>query len=163
MIGGGLSALIVALMSIPDGLAADEMLTVRAPAPPAPVYGEPLPLEPWLDEVRAQRQAWETKREAARDAFEARRRANNPRAAAQQEAWEEEVRRRRAARLERMDQERELFRSLGPSQMPFPWPWTSGFSALPDTATGHSAPATPGDKPMFAPPGWDNHWYFRGF
>ncbi|WP_373506614.1 ABC-F family ATP-binding cassette domain-containing protein, partial [Thiocapsa sp.] len=102
-------------------------------------------------------------REATRSAYEARRRANNPRAAAQQEAWEEDVRRRRADRLERMDHDREAFRNLGPVEFPPPWPWVTGMPTLPEISNGATSPDTPGDESIFAPPGWDNHWYFRGF
>ena len=140
---------------------------VSATAPLMPeASSESMPL--WLEEVRAQRQAWEQRRDAARQAYEERRRATRPHAAAQQDAWEEEVRRRRAARLERMEQERTVFRDLGPEPLPFrggppsPWPgltWAPG-SALPPSSTATPAPE---DDRDFAPPGWDNHWYFRGY
>ncbi|HSO81095.1 hypothetical protein [Thiocapsa sp.] len=161
----GAVSLIFGLLSIPVDIAADENLLVHI-QPASQTFGDPPPGSaptPWLDEVRAQRQAWETRREATRSAYEARRRANNPRAAAQQEAWEEDVRRRRADRLERMDQERELFRSLGPDQLPPPWPWVTGMPTLPEIGSGATSPDTPGEESIFAPPGWDNHWYFRGF
>ncbi|UHD17295.1 hypothetical protein [Thiocapsa bogorovii] len=161
----GAVALIFGLLSIPAAIAADENLLVKI-QPASQTFGDPSPggaPTPWLDEVRAQRQAWEARREATRSAYEARRRANNPRAAAQQEAWEEDVRRRRADRLERMDQERERFRSLGPAQLPPPWPWVTGMPTLPDIGSSATSPGTPGDESIFAPPGWDNHWYFRGF
>ncbi|MFB1487334.1 MULTISPECIES: hypothetical protein [unclassified Thiocapsa] len=162
----GAAVLLVGLLSIPAATAADESLVLPI-QPVSQTFGDPISgitPTPWLDEVRAQRQAWEARREATRNAYEARRRANNPRAAAQQEAWEEDVRRRRADRLEFMDQERELFRSLGPAQLPPPWPWVTGMPTLPETGSGATSPDTPADEPsIFAPPGWDNHWYFRGF
>ncbi|MCG6897814.1 MAG: hypothetical protein LJE61_04985 [Thiocapsa sp.] len=130
-----------------------------------PVYSERSAAEDptlWLDEVRAQRRAWEERRDAARSAFEARRRANNPWGAAQQEAWDAEAQRRRTARIERMDQERDLFRSLGPGQPPFLWPGAAPFAAEPGRGP-ESPPGAPPEEPLFAPPGWDNHWYFRGF
>ena len=161
----GTVALIVGLLSIPAAIAADANLIVPI-QPVSQTFGDPpsgSAPTPWLDEVRAQRQAWEARREATRSAYEARRRANNPRAAAQQEAWEEEIRRRRADRLERMDQERMLFRSLGPDQLPRPWPWVTGMPTLPEIGSGATSPDVPGEESIFAPPGWDNHWYFRGF
>lgn len=164
-IGLGLAALLVGLLSIPAVLAAEETPSGRT-QPANPAIGDRLPTSaptPWLDEVRAQRQAWEARREATRSAYEARRRANNPRAAAQQEAWEEDVRRRRADRLERMDQDREAFRNLGPLEFPPPWPWVTGMPTLPEIGKIATSPDTPGDESIFAPPGWDNHWYFRGF
>lgn len=116
----------------------------------------------WLDEVRAQRRAWEERRDAARSAFEARRRAHNPWGAAQQEAWDAEVQRRRAARIERMDQEHDRFRNLGPGRAPFLWPLDPPFA--PELGAGPDPPpVTPPGESLFVPPGWDNHWYFRGF
>lgn len=149
------------------------------PGATSPALAEP----PWLAEVRAQRQAWEERRRAARDAFEARRRQVDPRRAAHQDAWEEDVRRRREARLQRIDQDRERFRDLGQPTLP----WYPGPMGIPDT-TG----ATPGERtspstgaagtetrsadtgaalaapgaPASAPPlpqAWDNTWYFRGY
>jgi hypothetical protein len=170
----GAAALLVGVLSTPAAIAAEDGLVLPV-QPVSQTFGDPPPgtaPTPWLDEVRAQRQAWEARREATRSAYEARRRANNPRAAAQQEAWEEDVRRRRAARLERMDQDLELFRSLGPGQPPLPWPWVTGMpglpelssgAATPDTPSTQDTPSSPGDAPIYAPPGWNNHWYFRGF
>lgn len=110
---------------------------------PAPVAD---PALPWLDEVRAQRKAVEERRKAAREAIDARRRLSDPWGAAQKEAREDDLRRRRQAHLERMEQEREMFRGQAPDQPPAPWP------AIPDP------PPAP-----FAPPGWDNYWYYRGY
>jgi hypothetical protein len=162
--------LIALLISTPVISAADRTSVIQA-QPEPPIDGDPLPEEtmtPWLDEVRAQRQAWEDRRETARSAFEARRRANNPRAAAQQEAWEEDVRRRRAARLEWMDQERERFRQLGPAIPPMSelgaWPWPKEPPGSPESGPGATlAPPVAPEESLFVPPGWDNHWYFRGF
>jgi hypothetical protein len=159
------AALLFGLLSIPGAIADEENL-VAPMQPVSQTFGDPphgTAPTPWLDEVRAQRQAWEARREATRSAYEARRRANNPRAAAQQEAWEEDVRRRRAARLERMDQDLEIFRSLGPGQPPLPWPWVTGMPSLPELGSGATTPGTGGETPIYAPPGWNNHWYFRGF
>ena len=110
----------------------------------------------WMDEVRAQREAWEARRDAARQAHEARLRLNNPRGAAQRDAWTEELRQRRQERQEWIDQERSRFRP------PAPGP----FSALGTTPT-EKPPATPGaaprGEPLFPPPGWNNLWYFRSY
>lgn len=105
---------------------------------------------PWLDAVRAQRRAWEARRDAAREELTARRRLHNPRGSARQEAWEDDLRQRRAERQERIDQERELFREFG-SQPPAAEP--PGPAGLQDGTKGL----------LFAPPGWNNLWYFRGF
>lgn len=137
------------------------------------------PGTPWLDEVRAQRQAREARRQSAREAFEARRRLTDPRGAAHQDAWEEEVRRRREARMQRIEQDRERFRGLGP---PPPWPEPQGGGAapppalLPDRPTGDTASrdgTSPGGAPRYppgtpapgtyVPPDWDNLWYYRGY
>ncbi|NCC26702.1 MAG: hypothetical protein EOM22_00745 [Gammaproteobacteria bacterium] len=164
-LSSALIALLVWIMILPGALAAD-----TSPGAPVqhlpPLYGEPpapTASTPWLDEVRAQRQAWELRRDASRSAYEARRRANHPRAAAQQEAWEEDVRRRRAARLERMDHDRDLFRSLGPSEPPPPWPFAGGMPAWPEIGSATPPAGNAGETPLFVPPGWNNHWYFRGF
>ncbi|WP_201098240.1 hypothetical protein [Thiocystis minor] len=116
---------------------------------------------PWLDEVRAQRQAWEARRHETRETYDALRRLHNPRGAAQQDAWNEDVRRQRAERLERIERDREIFRDLGPNLFPYPLP---GNLPLPFSLSepGSAAHADTGE-PMFAPPGWDNLWYFRGY
>jgi hypothetical protein len=98
---------------------------------------------PWLDEVRAQREAWESRRSAAREYHEQRRRTYHPRGAIQQEAWEEDLRRRRAERQERIEQDREVFRRLG------------------SEVSEQAEPLLP--EPPAYPPGWDNLWYFRGY
>jgi hypothetical protein len=142
-------------------------------SPAYPMLDEPGAPEaptPWLDEVRAQRQAWEERREATRQAYEARRRANNPRGAAVQEAWEEDTRRRRAARMERMAQDREHFRQIGPPEPPLgqPWgrpPWTTDHPPPPPELGANTPVGIPGqpEDHLPNPPGWDNLWYFRGF
>lgn len=113
----------------------------------------PESVSPWIDAVRAQRQAWEARRNAAREDFETRRRINLPHSAARQETWEQDLRLRRATRRGRIEHNRERLRNLTPGQPPM-------------NAPGHSAPSgetTADSGPPFAPPGWDNHWYFRGF
>lgn len=140
----------------------------------------------WLEEVRAQRQAWEERRKAARESFEARRRG--PWSPGQHEAWEEEVERRREARRQQREQERELFRSLGPSEPPLRWPegmdQPGGFTTPPTPGSPPGDPmVTEGSPPPFpqpqapgivyppgapprgpySPPDWDNLWYYRGY
>ena len=66
---------------------------------------EPATVSPWLDEVRAQRRAREERRRAAKEAMDARRRWIDPWGAAQQEAREQEVQRRRGAFLEQIERE----------------------------------------------------------
>lgn len=148
----------------------------------------PDPSTRWLDEVRAQRKAWEERRRASREAFEARRRLADPWGAAQHEVWEDEVERRREAR--RLQREQEHLRDLGPSDPPLPWPeavYPHGFPGrIPPptagsppsasaTAEGRGAapgePLPPGiiyppDTPLrgsYSPQDWDNLWYYRGY
>ncbi|MBK1720918.1 hypothetical protein CKO23_01455 [Thiocystis violacea] len=114
---------------------------------------------PWLDEVRAQRHAWEARRKAAREEYTARRRLNNPRGSAHQEIWEEDLRRRRAERQERIDQQREHFLSLPPGQPAADRPDDGGATSADPQSTEYPGAS----DPMFTPPGWNNLWYFRGF
>jgi hypothetical protein len=142
----------------------------------------------WLDEVRAQRQAWEERRNASREAFEARRRLADPRGAAQHDAWEDEVERRRDARRQQREQELEHFRGLGPPEPPrpesiVPWGYPAQTTATPAgpppagpaTAVGppseHAEPHPPGiiyppgapPRGPYSPQDWDNLWYYRGY
>ena len=127
------------------------------PGMPPPIdLGAPDGVPPWLDEVRAQREAWEARREAARERHEQRRRLANPRGAAQQDAWEEDLRRRRAERREHIEQERERFHGSWPSQM---WPLIQDDPSDTDEHTE----TTPTHPSAFTPPGWNNLWYFRGY
>lgn len=105
----------------------------------------------WLDEVRAQRQAWETRRDATRQAMDARRRWVDPWGAAQHEAREREVEQRRQANRERIELERQLFRSQRPALGPYPE------VLAPPIAWEPQAP------PLPEPAGWDNRWYYQGF
>ena len=107
---------------------------------------------PWLDEVRAQRQAWELRRQSAREAFEARRRLADPHGA----AYQEDIRQRREARQQRLEQERERLRELG--QPPAPWYAPAGPTSELPAQTPAGAPA-----PLLAPEHWGNLWYFRGY
>lgn len=124
------------------------------------------PALPWLDEVRAQRRAVEERRKAAREAIDARRRLSDPWGAAQKDAREDDLRRRRQAHLERMEQEREMIRGQAPAQPPAPWPAIPDPPPPPGPAAGDNplGPAYPTPPPApFAPPGWDNYWYYRGY
>lgn len=141
------------------------------------------PDTPWLDEVRAQRQAWEERRRANREAFELRRRLADPWGSAQHEAWEDEVERRREARRQQREQERGLFRGLGPAEPPPPWSMDQmnpqGTYSGPASSGGPSGdppPARPeppgpgvvyppGSPPRgpYSPQDWDNLWYYRGY
>jgi len=159
-------------------------------APPGGAAGSAAPrVTPWLDEVRAPRRAGEERRKAAREAFEARHRATDPWGAAQHGAWEDEADRRREARRQQMEEEREHFRSLGPVAHPLP-PWPDPldpqkpFSPQPapgsvpsEQGKGENAGAQFGEPPgggLVYPPGapprgpyspqdWDNLWYYRGY
>ncbi len=158
----GLCVAILLLGMAGNTPAAETTPNIDHGAPPDPSRREmtlPETGSPWLDDVRAQREAWEARRDAARENFETRRRINHPSAAAHQEAWEDDIRRRRAARQERMDKDLEMFRSLGPESFPPPM---RGAPMTSDGKTGGAGPKAPTD-PMFPPPGWDNLWYFRGF
>lgn len=123
--------------------------------------GNPGPIEmdtgdQWLDAVRAQRQAWEGRRRATRDAFDARRRQHDPWGAFQLESREQQYQQRREAFLDRIEQDREHFRNQGPWQTPAV-PEPPDADALPDI--------NPVDAPILYPPlpGWDNRWYYRGY
>ncbi len=181
-----------------EPLPAAPYLHLLPPAPAVPIAfaqaggGDPLPAAtPWLDEVRTQRQAAEARRQANRESFEARRRANDPWGAAQHEAWEDGVQRRRDARKQRIEQDRDYFRGMG-RVPPDPWsaPWndtptgsrhesaTTGAPPLSDpfrTAAPNrgAAPPPPGpadvDSPpppgtqIYGPQDWNNLWYFRSY
>jgi hypothetical protein len=175
---------------------ADPSAPARLPAPALPItiaqaaVGEPP--TPWLDEVRTQRQAAEARRQANRESFEARRRANDPWGAAQHEAWEDGVQRRREARKQRIEQDRDYFRGMSPNPAD-PWgePWNDATpssaprgSPAADTAplgdpfraadlNRGGLPLVPGTADLDAPPppgtrgyapqDWNNLWYFRGY
>ena len=131
----------------------------RVGAPSAPSVDEPPEMVlPWLDEVRAQREAWEARRATAREQHEWRRRIHHPRGAAQQEAWEDDLRRRRAERQARVEQDREAFRRLGPG---FLGPHQTVVDEAPKSQDP-SDQASPTPSVLY-PPGWNNLWYFRGY
>ncbi|HYN78784.1 MAG TPA: hypothetical protein VES73_13460 [Lamprocystis sp. (in: g-proteobacteria)] len=185
----GPSAALVVVMAIllsPLRSHADETQAVDRAAPASTNTAGSAPMNPrspaWLDEVRAQRQASEERHQANRDAFGARRRPKEPWAAAQHEAWQARVQQRREARKQRIDQDRERWRTLGAAP-PTPWdppppPPTTAANANPSVPTATDpAGATPAYSPdgvgsyppaaaggrVYAPQDWNNLWYFRGY
>jgi len=153
-------------------LAASHIAAHEPPALPPSAGGVPIESEPihrWLDEVRAQRQAREARRLAAKEAMEARRRWIDPWGAAKKEAREQEVQRRRNAFLEKIEREREAFHSQNPwgaqlspwqDEVPGPVPDFPGASET-DNPGPPKPPLPP--SPSYALPGWDNRWYYRGY
>ncbi|MEA3278676.1 MAG: hypothetical protein U9Q81_25935 [Pseudomonadota bacterium] len=121
--------------------------------------------------MRAQRRAREERRRAAKEAMDARRRWIDPWGAAQQEAREQETLRRREAFMEKIDREREAFRSQRPWGGPYgPWndhsPGVGPAAAPPSPEAPEEGAPAPGDpsRALYPPlPGWDNRWYYRGF
>ncbi len=108
----------------------------------------------WLDEVRAQRQAWEARRRAAQNA---RRRQISPQWAAQHEAREREYQQRRQAMWEEMERQRETFWNSIPWAGPYERrTWQDNLPRNPDTDSSNK----PAPNPL---PGWDNLWYYRGY
>lgn len=176
-------AVLLPMVSIAALAQESPSVTAGSDTPSAVTPGSTHPENRWLEEVRAQRRAWEERRQAARDTFEARRRLNDPRGAAHQEAWEEDVRRRRETRMQRMEQDREFFRGL--RQPPLPWYQSQGPASGPTRQVPEWRPDRPSDSPSpgtgdpstgtdFYPPGapqagpfspehWDNLWYYRGY
>lgn len=146
--------------------------TSRPPASPiGALTPAPEPVPRWLDEVRAQRQAREERRRAAKEAMGARRRWIDPWGAAQQEAWEQETQRRRDAFMEKVERDRKAFRSNSPWGPPHN-PWSDkapglgpgpalGSSSSTDTAEAAGQAVTPAES--YPLPGWDNRWYYRGY
>ena len=85
----------------------------------------------WLDEVRAQREAWEAQRQAARQASNARLRMFDPWGAAQLEALDRETESRRPkaeAQRRAMERRREEREKRMWQYTPYGWddPWFSG-------------------------------------
>jgi hypothetical protein len=124
------------------------------------------PVDQWLDEVRAQREAWETRRRAAKEALDARRRWIDPWGAAQKEAREKEHQRRREAFREQIERDRESLYGQAPwAAQPPQWQEQSpGAPPEPGTAPSDASPPAEGEPTPYPPlPGWDNRWYYRGF
>ena len=113
---------------------------------------DPDPMNRWLDEVRAQRQAWQERRRVTKEAIDARRRWIDPWGAAQHQAREKETQRRREAFHDQIARERQAFREQGPWFVP------------PVPGEEPEAQANTLDFPAYPPlPGWDNRWYYRGY
>lgn len=130
--------------------------------PPAPMAAEPEPLEQWLEEVRAQRQGWEERRRAQREAMDARRRWIDPWGAAQQEAREHEVNRRREELRDHIERSREAFLQQPPWGASSPQPRDASEPAG-RAPEGPADTAPPRVDPYPPLPGWDNRWYYRGY
>lgn len=121
----------------------------------------------WLEEVRAQRQAWEAHRQQARGAMEARRRWIDPWGAEQRDAMEKRAEQRREAARNFAERQRET------RHQPSIWRYPYGGSLPPDHPTdspypgaGDSEPfpgQTDSPPPPSYPPGWNNPWYYRGY
>jgi hypothetical protein len=128
-----------------------------------PDYSAPLPQ--WLDEVKAQRQAWEERRRAAKEAIHARRRQSDPWGAAQHEAREQESQRRHDAIIEQFERDRDTFHN------PAPWPGPRDqgppppqpAAGAPQPTAPDSTALNPDDPGRYPPSGWDNRWYYRGY
>lgn len=161
-----------ALAATPTASRGEDAGTAAAGEPPqvSSVPGpQAAPVDQWLDEVRAQRQAWEERRQAQKEAMEARRRWIDPWGAAQHEAREQEITRRREAFRDHIERDRETFFNQAPWGNRAPWP---DDPAAPDTPDERSTASEPGEggvadehRSLSYPPlpGWDNRWYFRGF
>jgi hypothetical protein len=118
---------------------------------PGPAPGEPRadPGElPWLDEVRAQREAWEARRKAEKEASDARLRMIDPWGAAHMEAHEREAEARRDAALQRAEQRHKKAEAKKEAQRQARERWL-------EERTRIMHPAIP--------PDWDNPWYYRGY
>lgn len=143
------------------------------------------PMRQWLDEVKAQRQAWEARRQAAKEAANARRRLTDPWGAAQQEARDKDNQRRRDAMRDQVERDREMFLNQ--------WSWQGSNRWEPDLPPpAHSPNVAPELSPIapesmtlnpprsaqdlaqdptqhsdessaYSPSGWNNRWYYRGY
>ena len=124
----------------------------EGPRPAASISGDP-----WLDAVRAQRRAWEERRQANRDFLDGYR-PSGPRVSGYGDSHHEEYQRRREALRERIARDRELFFNQVPWQtVPTPEPPKG------EGETNNPA-APPLPPPPYPPlPGWDNRWYYRGY
>jgi len=107
----------------------------------APMEVQPAPEltaeQRWLEEVRAQRKAWEARRKAAKSASDTRLRMLDPWGAAKVEAWRKDTETRREALQERADKRREELHAR--DQALEKW------------------------HRQITPHGWDNRWYYRGY
>jgi hypothetical protein len=137
------------------------------PPPPGPT-SEADPMAKWLDEVRAQRRAWEARRRAAKEAIDAHRRWVDPWGAAQHEAREKETERRRQAFREQIERDREIFRNQPPWNSLFD-PLDQSLGMFPDDRSALDSDEATARQDSLSPPseyqlpGWDNRWYYRGY
>jgi hypothetical protein len=142
---------------------ADEDSRTAAILDPMAPHDRPRPndmVPRWLEAVRAQRRALQEHRRAQ---HQARRRAIDPVGTARQEAFEQEVSRRRQEMREMIAEERWLFLNFGP--------WATPWPVAPELTPGRvGSPPQPRIDPDQEPqvtsdvlPDWDNGWYFRGW
>jgi hypothetical protein len=162
----GLGAVIAGwALTAPADDAAARRPTAEQVAPQTGGYADPV--DQWLEEVRAQRRAWEERRRATKEAINARRRLTDPWGAAHQEAHEKENQRRRDAMMDQIERDRETFREQGPWQATGPKDLGPPPPAAPPISAG--APPEPGgtdgpvEPPAYPPSGWNNRWYYRGY
>lgn len=140
-------------------------LTAEQVTPQPGAYADPV--DRWLEEVKAQRRAWEERRRATKEAINARRRLTDPWGAAHQEAHEKESQRRHDAMMDQMERDRETFREQGP------WQGTDPMDLRPPPPVAPPGPAgaqpepggahNPAESPAYPPSGWNNRWYYRGY
>lgn len=100
----------------------------------------------WLDEVRAQREAWQAQREAKRKAAEERLRRIAPWGATRLEELERQAESQREAARQRSEQFRKSSEARLEAQR----------QAM-DQMRQQPAPLP------YTPHGWDNSWYYRGY
>jgi len=146
------------------------------PPPPGPSFfieprrAEPNPsstVPPWLEEVRAQRQAL---REQRRAAHHARQEALDPIGTAQRDERKELHRRRQEEMRERIETGRRLYLNHGPWFAPLiPRPPPAGAELDPLARGSLSHQDSAGDEQpsngggMRTPSDWNNLWYYNGW
>ena len=124
------------------------VVCAEATSPPASAAETAPPADPWLEEVRTQREAWEARRNAAKAASKARLRLYDPWRAAHIEALEQESELRRELARERFEQRRSSSETLRENQR----------RSLEQRQNEEHQMLD-----YFAPYGWDNRWYYRGW
>jgi len=107
----------------------------------------------WLDEVRAQREAWEARRKAAKAQSDAHLRMLDPIGAAHIEEREKESERMREAVRERAEQQRHAMEQEREARRQELEQWLDQRRTMP-------YPYTPYD---LAPSEWNNPWFYRGY
>jgi hypothetical protein len=123
----------------------EEEALVLAETTPVPPPSEHLR---WLDEVRAQRQAWEARRQAAKESADAHRRMIDPWGAALHEALEREAQARREALANRAEQRRQAAEQERDAHQ-------QEINRLRQERERFWKFYTPYD--------WDTHWFYRGY